>query len=485
MTKWKSTLGLLLLTLGALAVHGYHPYVEDAEIYLPGIEKLLHPALFPVGTEFFESHASLSVFSNFIAASVRLTHIPFDYAIFVWQLACIFLFLLACWQLAGICFQSDKARWGAVALVASLLTMPVAGTALYIIDQYLNARNVAAFASVFAIDRVLRKKYLSTAFWLVFQIVIHPLMGAFTLSLCCLLVVLREYKQPKKKLQLAAILPVSFFSLRSSTAYHEAARLHSFHYILKWEWYEWLGILAPILIFWWFERIARSRQLSNMALLCRALVIYDVVYFAGALVVSVPQRFEVLARIQPLRNLHLLYIVLLLLAGGLIAEHVSQRHVWRWAALFVPICAGMFYAQIVLFPASSHIEWPWAAPKNPWSQAFVWIRNNTPEDAIFALDPGYERIPGEETVGFRCLAQRSRLADIGKDSGPVSMFPPLADEWFEQVQAQRNWKQFTTNDFDRLHQRYGITWVVLDQSGVPGLTCPYQNSVVRVCRLQP
>jgi len=139
----------------------------------------------------------------------------------------------------------------------------------------------------------------------------------------------------------------------------------------------------------------------------------------------------------------------------------------------------------VLFPASSHIEWPWAAPKNPWSQAFVWIRNNTPEDAIFALDPGYERIPGEETVGFRCLAQRSRLADIGKDSGPVSMFPPLADEWFEQVQAQRNWKQFTTNDFDRLHQRYGITWVVLDQSGVPGLTCPYQNSIVRVCRLQP
>jgi hypothetical protein len=26
-------------------VSGYHPYAEDAEIYLPGVEKILHPEL--------------------------------------------------------------------------------------------------------------------------------------------------------------------------------------------------------------------------------------------------------------------------------------------------------------------------------------------------------------------------------------------------------------------------------------------------------
>jgi hypothetical protein len=480
--KWKSTGGLLLLTAGALAVHGYHPCVEDAEIYLPGVEKLLNPQLFPFGTQFFESHAGLSVFSRLIAGSIRLTHIPFDYAIFIWQLACIFLFLLACWQLTGALFTSAKARWCGVALVAALLTMPVAGTALYIIDQYLNARNVEAFAAVFAVDRVLRGKYFATAAWLIFEIAIHPLMGAFTLSLCLLLVLLRRQEL---RYQFAAFLPLSSFSLRSSPAYHEAARLHGFHYILRWEWYEWLGIIAPVFLFWWFTGIARKQGLHKVVLVCRALVIYDIVFFAAALVVSAPKRFEVLARIQPLRSLHLLYILLLLLGGGFLAEYVLKNRAWRWIALFLPLCAGMSFAQRVLFPVSAPVEWPWAAPRNPWTQAFQWIRENTPQSAVFAIDPMYERIPGEETVGFRCAAQRSRLADVGKDSGPVSMFPPLADEWYAQVQAQKNWKQFTPADLDRLRQQYGISWVVLQQPGIAGLNCPYQNSVVLVCRLQP
>jgi len=41
-------------------------------------------------------------------------------------------------------------------------------------------------------------------------------------------------------------------------------------------------------------------------------------------------------------------------------------------------------------------------------------------------------LPGEDTHGFRAIAQRSMIADAGKDSGAVSMFPPLADEWYQQ-----------------------------------------------------
>ena len=42
----------------------------------------------------------------------------------------------------------------------ALLTIPVAGTALYIMDQYLNPRNLAAFAVIFAVARTLEKKYV-------------------------------------------------------------------------------------------------------------------------------------------------------------------------------------------------------------------------------------------------------------------------------------------------------------------------------------
>ena len=64
----KPYLRLLALTFAALLVHGYHPGVEDGEIYLPGIKKILNPALYPFGSEFFLNHARLTLFDELIAA---------------------------------------------------------------------------------------------------------------------------------------------------------------------------------------------------------------------------------------------------------------------------------------------------------------------------------------------------------------------------------------------------------------------------------
>jgi hypothetical protein len=93
------------------------------------------------------------------------------------------------------------------------------------------------------------------------------------------------------------------------------------------------------------------------------------------------------------------------------------------------------------------------------------------------------RWPGEDSIGFRCLARRSRLADTVKDGGVVSMFPPLAEEWLEQVRAQNPWRNLRAADFTRLREKYGVSWVVVQQPGVDGLTCPYQNAAVRVCQI--
>src|SRR4029077_5031592 len=149
------------------------------------------------------------------------------------------------------------------------------------------------------------------------------------------------------------------------------------------------------------------------------------------------------------------------------------------------LCAGMFIAQRALFPATAHIEWPWAAAKNEWEQAFLWIRHNTPTNAVFAIDPFYLGIPGEDTIGFRALSERSRLADAYKDSGAVSMFPPLADEWWEQFQAQKDWKHFTQAEFLSLREKYGVNWAVLELQETVGLSCPYRNQAVAVCRIGP
>jgi hypothetical protein len=254
------------LTAGALLTHGYHPYAEDAEIYLPGVERILNPRLFPVGREFFQSHASMTLFPNLVAWSLRVTHVPFEVGLFVWHVGSIFLLLAACWQLSCVLFPGPRARWASVCLIAGLLTIPVAGTALYIVDQYLNPRNLAAFAGVFAVAGILQKKYLNAVLWLAFAASVHPLMWVFPFSFCALWIVLEKLERKLEGRRTTMLAPAGLLLLwiplapQSSPAYHQAAKLHAYHYIQNWAWYEWLGIFAPFALLWWFSRIARARQ---------------------------------------------------------------------------------------------------------------------------------------------------------------------------------------------------------------------------------
>jgi len=489
--KYKTAVFLFLLTCGALLVHGYHPYAEDAEIYLPGVERLLDHRLFPVGQEFFQSHARTTLFPNLLAGFLRITHLPLEAGLFLWHVASIFFLLLACWQLASLLFPAERARWGAVCLIAALLTIPVSGTALYVMDQYLNPRNLAVFAGVFSVSCALKRQYGWALFWTVCAASVHRLMWVFPFSFCVLWLVVERfearfrYDLARKAVAASAGLGLWIpFATDGSAQYHEAARLHACHYIQNWEWYEWLGLLAPLVLFWWFERIARTRQWLLLARVCRAFLMYGLVYIGVALVLDLPPRFERLARVQPLRSLQLEYIFLFLCVGGLLAEYVLKGRTWRWIAVFLPLCVGMFAAQRMLFPLSAHVEWPGRAPKNPWARAFVWIKENTPTDAVFALDPGFMHIAGEDEIGFRCLAQRSRLADAIKDNGVVSMFPELSQEWWAQVQAQTPWRSFRSEDYARLNRTYGVGWVVLQVPTVAKIDCPYNNETIAVCRLQ-
>lgn len=469
----------MLLTFGALLVHGYHPAAEDAELYLPAVLKILHPELFPFNATFFETHAQLTLFPNLVAFSIKAGHLIPATALIIWQLVSIFLFLLACWQLADKCFPNRQAHWGSVTLIAALLTLPVAGTALYIMDQYVNPRNLAAASMIFAVVKVTDKKYSQAVMLLTFAVLIHPLMAVYAGSYCLLLTGLRALDLRVSHLR--CVLPLALLD-RPSSAYHLAALAHGYFYVSRWHWYEWVGVVAPLAILCWLIRVADRRRLQNLKTLCQSLLVYEVIYLLFALTLCNP-RFEGVARIQPMRSLHLLYVLLIIFIGGLLADYFLQDRVWRWVALYTPLCIGMFLAQRSLFPASAHIEWPGAAPTNPWVKAFEWIRNNTAPDAIFALDPSYMRIAGEDANGFGAIAQRSRLADLVRDGGAVSMFPAMAEEWQRQLQAQRGWQHFELQDFRRLQAQFGVSWVVVRRSTNATLDCPYENEAVLVCHL--
>jgi len=512
-SRIKSFIGLLILTVIALLIHGYHPYAEDSEIYLPGVLKILHPSLFPANAEFFGEHAGHTLYPNLIAFSVRATRLPLPWVAFLWHLISIFLLLTASWHLASALFPSESpgsesARWGAVALMTALLTLPIAGTWLYILDQFLNPRNLAAFAALFAVAEVLRREYLRAVLWLAFAAAMHPFMASFPILFCVWLVLLERLRPPilgfadgdpgaparpdgrdaGLSTSLAAALPFGITFDPPPPAYHQVALRQRSHFVLRWEWYEWLGVIGPVLLFWWFGNWARRRGMKNLELVSRAMVPFVVVAALAAIGLGIPARFEALTRLQPLRCLALCSMVLVVAGGGLLGQYVLERQLWRWLALFVPLSLGMYVAQRQVFPASQHIEWPWAQPRNQWAQAFEWIRGNTPVDALFALDPRHMDLPGEDENGFRARSERSMLADLVKDKGACSMFPPLSVMWAEQIADQKNFEKFGKEDFERLQRKYGVSWVVVQQpapaeKGPAGMECPYENSAVRVCRV--
>jgi hypothetical protein len=186
-----------------------------------------------------------------------------------------------------------------------------------------------------------------------------------------------------------------------------------------------------------------------------------------------------------MRYLHLLYLLFFLVAGGLMGRYVLDRRVYRWLLFFLPLSAGMFYAQRHMYPASAHLELPGVAPQNGWLQAFVWIRRNTPLDSLFALNPRYMTLPGEDYHGFRALAERSALADYEKDAGMAARVPRLAPRWLKEVNAQSGWQNFQAADYQRLKRDFGVTWIILYAQDAPreAMTCPYRNGPIQVCRL--
>jgi hypothetical protein len=497
---------LAVFTLLGVLVAGYHPGAEDDGVYLAAIQHNLNPGLFHADAEFFALQLQATVFDKLLAASVRITHLPVAVMVLAWHLLAIFGILAACYRIAARCFEHEYARWCGVALVAVFFTLPVSGTALYIVDQNLHPRAIATALALFGLDFALARRYVAAFVLAAVGFLFHPIMAAFGFSLCFFLAVpglqelwsgtpeARDVEAEPMPVLACAMLPLAALAIPlgwifepTSTAWRAAANTRDYYFLTRWTWYEWLGVIAPVFLMLWFAYIARRRGRPAMERLATRLAVYGVFQLAVALLIALPPALERLRPLQPMRYLHLLYVLMILLGGGLIGETFLREHRWRWAALFVPAAAGMFLVQWEIYPASPHLELPGIHSSNPWLASFEWIRKNTPEDAYFALGPDYMHRPEEDSHGFRSLALRSVLADNVKDSAVVTQVPRLAVRWQREVAAQstnhEDWQHVTAADLHRLKAQFGVTWVILERPAALLADCPYQNAGLEVCRI--
>jgi len=472
----RDVLSLSVLTAFAVGVNGYHYGIEDMAVYLPAIKKLLHPSLYPLDANFFLLYIRLTSFHQIVANVVRVSHLPLEWVSFLWYIASIFLLLFGALRLVRRCFASPAAHWAGVSLLAALLTMPVAGTALFIVDQHMHPRTTATAFLLLALVDVLAWRPV-TLLWIFLAGICHPTMAFYGTFHIAVLGLARPLSADTAAL---ASIP---FGIPANPIWREVMSRRTFQYPFKWPWYEWLGVAAPLGFMIHFATIAAREGAPVLTRVCRRMILSTVIGTIAALTLTEGFETQTWARLEPMRILHLFYVVFVVVFGGFIGRYLLRERWLRWCMVFVPLSILMFSFQRMEFSSSHHIEWPVAQPKNLWVQAFVWASHNSPTDALFAFDPKYMSRSGEDYYGFRGFAERSAFADNSKDPSVVEVFPDLAWQWKLETDAIANWNRFSLADFKRLKRDYHISWVVVEQPGVSGLICPYSNSAVEVCEI--
>ena len=526
---------ILLLALAGFTVMGYHPGFEDDGIYLSAVKADLNPALYPHDSDFFRLQTQATVFARFISGFVRLTRIPVPWAELLWQFVSLYTILWGAHSIAQRLFPERRAAWAGVALLAAMFTLPVAGTALYIADQHLHPRTMATALILLGIERTLAGRRWQALAFLLAAVAMHPIMAAFGVSFCLFLALvltdsicsrLTSFFAGGRRMTLAAAFPLTWIFEPPTPEWRRALDTRTYYFLYRWTWYEWLGAIGPLMLFFFLwhwmsteqktaflsghdfshaadllkstralapdgrfefdspaDRPRSGRQDPLLPRFALALFLYGAFQQALAMILLAPPALIRITPLQPMRYLHLEYMFLVLIAGGLLGRHVLRRTAWRWALFLIIVNGGMFLSEKLLLPASEHVEFPGRTSRNPWLQAFAWIRENTPTDAYFALDPRYLGVPGEDYHSFRALAERSQLADAIKDAAVVTQVPELAPRWTGQVDARAGWSRFELADFERLKTRFDVDWVVLSYPPPARLSCIWHNDQLCVCRI--
>lgn len=515
-SPWKSSTWRLLLPVLALVtlfINGYHPLAEDGGLYVAGVQLTLNPSLFPHYTVFVSEHLHFSIFAPVLAFIVRRTHLSLDWVLLLTNLFSLWLTFYAAYRILRLTIANETAQLAGLFLLAAFWSLPIAGTSLLLMDPYVTARSLSTPLSILAVafaldDRPTSRPLLASVACLLIAAAFHPLMAAYAFAFVLVLRVtrLRQRYLAYAILTLAAIALAAVLHIAAppeSSAVVAAERSRYYWFLSQWQWYELLGLVGPLVVL--ALLLLRYRKHANSlndaaTSLCRAsLALGSIATLVVLFFAQESSRTHLVARMQPLRVYLLIYAVMTLLLGATLTEYALEARnrmcsiFARTAVASTPVlvilalAATMFFVQRQTFPASEHLEFPWLAQQNPnpWVRAFLWCRDNTPPDALFALDTKYVNEDGEDAQTFRPIALRSAVPDFSKDGGEAAITPRLATLWQQGADAQSHLSTETDALRDARLLPLGVTWMVLHASAPTAHPCPYDNGIIKVCRLQP
>lgn len=481
---------IALCTTLAFLLLGYHPAAEDGGIYAAAAALRLDPTLFPAERGFAIAHTAGSLFIPLLAGLTRILHLPLPTVLLAVFIGSIAGTLGAAHALVKELFLERSTRLWALLTFTVSLGMPIAGTSLYLVDPYLTARSISTPLLLLALTYLLRRRAWPTVLCISIALVLHPMMTAWALLVFLALLARRSARPAGYTSLLAAgtlltMVLVQWLGPADTLAGRAASLSRYYWFPAQWAWYEWMGLAAPPVI---LLLLARNRNATGVTPLLRPLALATTTAIAiaatGAFcLIHTTNQSLLLARVQPLRLLHLVYGIFVLILAGSLPSFGRSRSIRLQPILCLLAAASLLMMQRGIYKDSDHIEWPGRTPTNGYERAFTWVKNNTPKDALFALDAQYTTAPGENAQLFRAIALRSSLPDAAKDGGITSVVPHLADAWYAAAQAQTGLSTLGDRQRAARVRPLGATWMILPANSTTHFLCPYRNTAAQVCKL--
>jgi hypothetical protein len=322
-------------------------------------------------------------------------------------------------------------------------------------------------------------------------------MAAYALAFVITLRASRTTLPPNTRIKLwiaLTLIAIASASILQSLAPPEspafkAAEITRYYWFLsQWQWFELLGLAGPPAMLALLLKY-RSKHLSATATtLCQACIVLAAIATLIAVIFSHESyATHLVARLQVLRIYLLLYAIMAMLLGATLFQLCKKSLRFLPTLTIVSMALIMAYVQRQTYTTSPKIEFPNhdASNPNPWVQAFLWSKANTPSNALFALDAKYVNTDGEDAQTFRATSLRSSLPDYSKDGGEASITPSLANQWQQAATAQKDLSLQPDAIRDANLRPFAVTWMVLHSTASTTHPCPYNNGTVKVCRLTP
>ncbi len=476
-------LGVLLFVVLATANSGGYRYgISDQAFYIPAVNRILTPALFPRDAPLLEAQGRLMASDNIVAAVVKTTGLSLPHvAVTLYFIGLVVLIVAAAAFARGLTYS-----WWAVTLFGILLTFRhrIAKTGANSLEGYMHPRELAFAAGIASLAYVVRGRHGVALLLVLASAVLHPTTALFFALVVCVAALVgfgSVGRGSSLALWVAAVLvagvaawaliagPMAGRLIRMDPEWLRVFAEKDYLFPAQWPIDAWLLNLAyPVVIFAvWRTRVRRGLSVPHE----RGLVIgllASVVFFLA----SVPFTMAEVALAVQLQITRVFWI-LDFVAVASIAWWLTQSK--TTAKIAIGLClmgsiARGYYLLEVDDPERRLVTID--LPNTAWTDAMRWLEAQ-PSDWHVLADPGHAWKYG---ISVRVGASRDTLIESVKDSAIAIYDRGVAMRVAERALDTNEYDQMSETRLHRLDEKYNLDVAVFPAGRALNLPLLYRNA---------